>query len=139
MDLARPGNHALQLIEDGSLMIGGSVSDFKAAKRSMVKLNQGTVSTRDQDRLEDSEGLPQSCFFCINVQFALRFRVDYAHRRRSMTESKRCASLIFREVRWCLILCREPMVVLTFRCWLRNFTCCRWWEVMEASMWPKES
>ncbi|MFT4772257.1 MAG: hypothetical protein ACI9CP_001150 [Cryomorphaceae bacterium] len=62
MDLARPGNHALRLIEDGSLMIGGSVSDFKGAKRRMVKLNQGTVSTRDQDRLEGSEGLPQSCF-----------------------------------------------------------------------------
>jgi hypothetical protein len=52
-DVARPSIHALELLEDGSLLVGGAFSDFMGVERySMVKLNQGTVSTRDQDRLE---------------------------------------------------------------------------------------
>jgi hypothetical protein len=40
-------------LEDGSLLVGGAFSDFMGVERySMVKLNQGTVSTRDQDRLK---------------------------------------------------------------------------------------
>jgi hypothetical protein len=52
-DVARPSIHALELLEDGSLLVGGAYSDFMGVERySMVKLNQGTVGTRDQDRLE---------------------------------------------------------------------------------------
>jgi hypothetical protein len=52
-DVARPSIHALELLEDGSLLVGGSFSDFMGVERySMVKLNQGTVGTSDRDRLE---------------------------------------------------------------------------------------
>jgi hypothetical protein len=52
-DLDAPAVRALEHLVDGSLMVGGSFSDFMGVERySMVKLNQGTVSIRDQDRLE---------------------------------------------------------------------------------------
>ncbi|MFT6996604.1 MAG: hypothetical protein ACJAQ4_000345 [Cryomorphaceae bacterium] len=52
-NVSRPNAHALEILDDGSLMIGGAFSDFMGVERySMVKLNQGTVSTRDQNRLE---------------------------------------------------------------------------------------
>jgi hypothetical protein len=49
-----PSVGAMEFLEDGSILFGGSFSDFMGVERySMVKLNQGTVSTRDQDRLEE--------------------------------------------------------------------------------------
>jgi hypothetical protein len=42
----------MEILEDGSLMLGGAFSDFMGVERySMVKLNQGTVGTSDQNRL----------------------------------------------------------------------------------------
>jgi len=50
-DYDAPAIRALEQLPDGSLMVGGSFSDFMGVERySMVKLNQGTVSTRDQNR-----------------------------------------------------------------------------------------
>jgi hypothetical protein len=48
-----PSVKAMEMLPDGSLMVGGSFSDFMGVERySMVKLNQGTVGTSDRDRLE---------------------------------------------------------------------------------------
>jgi hypothetical protein len=48
----RPGIIALEQLPDGSLMLGGGFSEFMGVERyHLVKLNQGTVGTRDQDRL----------------------------------------------------------------------------------------
>ena len=48
-----PSVRAMEILEDGSILFGGSFSDFMGVERySMVKLNQGTVSTSDQDREE---------------------------------------------------------------------------------------
>jgi hypothetical protein len=53
-DYDAPSIRALEYLSDGSLMVGGSFSDFMGAERySMVKLIQGTVSTSDQDRLKN--------------------------------------------------------------------------------------
>jgi len=53
-DYDAPSIRALEYLPDGSLMVGGSFSDFMGVERySMVKLNQGTVGTNDQDRLEN--------------------------------------------------------------------------------------
>ncbi|MFT6996656.1 MAG: hypothetical protein ACJAQ4_000397 [Cryomorphaceae bacterium] len=47
-----PSVKAMEILEDGSLMLGGAFSDFMGVERySMVKLNQGTVGTSDQNRL----------------------------------------------------------------------------------------
>lgn len=49
----RPGIIALEQLPDGSLMLGGGFSEFMGVERyHLVKLNQGTVGTRDQDRLQ---------------------------------------------------------------------------------------
>jgi hypothetical protein len=48
-----PGIIAIEQQLDGSLILGGGFSEFMGVERyHLVKLNQGTVSTRDQDRLE---------------------------------------------------------------------------------------
>jgi len=53
-NVSRPNAHALEILDDGSIMVGGAFSDFMGVERySMVKLNQGTVSTSDQASLEN--------------------------------------------------------------------------------------
>jgi hypothetical protein len=53
-DYDAPVIRALEHLPDGSLMVGGSFSDFMGVERySMVKLIQGAVSTRDLDRMEN--------------------------------------------------------------------------------------
>jgi hypothetical protein len=48
-----PAVYAGEILSDGSILFGGSFSDFMGVERySMVKLNQGTVGTRDQDGLK---------------------------------------------------------------------------------------
>jgi hypothetical protein len=48
-DVSRPNISALELLENGSLMLGGAFSNFMGVERySMVKLNPGTLSTSDQ-------------------------------------------------------------------------------------------
>jgi hypothetical protein len=43
----------MEILDDGSILFGGSFSDFMGVERySMVKLNQGTVSTQERDGLE---------------------------------------------------------------------------------------
>jgi hypothetical protein len=53
--VARPNAFALEILEDGSIMVGGAFSDFMGELRySLVKLNQGTVGTVDHERLENA-------------------------------------------------------------------------------------
>jgi len=47
-----PAIIAIEQLPDGSLMLGGGFSEFMGVERyHLVKLNQGTVGTQDQDRL----------------------------------------------------------------------------------------
>jgi hypothetical protein len=51
-EVSRPNVNALELLEDGSLMVGGAFSDFMGVERySMVKLNPGTLGTDDPQNL----------------------------------------------------------------------------------------
>ncbi len=56
-------------------MVGGSFSDFMGVERySMVKLNQGTVSIRDQDRLEGKMKVyPNPADQFVQLEFELLF------------------------------------------------------------------
>ncbi len=54
-DLDAPAIRALEYLSDGSLMVGGSFSDFMGEEHySMVKLNQGILSTADRENGEPS-------------------------------------------------------------------------------------
>jgi len=49
-----PAIIAIEQLPDGSLMLGGGFSEFMGVERyHLVKLNQGTVGTRDQSRLKE--------------------------------------------------------------------------------------
>jgi hypothetical protein len=74
-DLDAPAVRALEHLVDGSLMVGGSFSDFMGVERySMVKLNQGTVSIRDQDRLEGKVKVyPNPADQFVQLEFELFF------------------------------------------------------------------
>ncbi|MFT6996425.1 MAG: hypothetical protein ACJAQ4_000166 [Cryomorphaceae bacterium] len=74
-DVARPSIHALELLEDGSLLVGGAFSDFMGVERySMVKLNQGTVGTSDRDRLEGKVKVyPNPADQFVQLEFELFF------------------------------------------------------------------
>ncbi len=53
LEIDGPAVYAGKILEDGSILFGGSFSDFMGVERySMVKLNQGTVGTSDRERLE---------------------------------------------------------------------------------------
>ncbi len=53
-DIDAPAVYAGEILEDGSILFGGSFSDFMGEERySMVKLNQGILSTSDQERAEE--------------------------------------------------------------------------------------
>ena len=71
-----PSVRAMEILEDGSILFGGSFSDFMGVERySMVKLNQGTVGTRDESRLEGKIKLyPNPAKDQITVQVTERSR-----------------------------------------------------------------
>jgi len=67
----RPRVSECVFLEDGGLLIGGAFSNFMGSEKySIVKLNQGTVSTLDQDRLEGKMKLfPNPARDQITVEF----------------------------------------------------------------------
>jgi hypothetical protein len=75
LEIDGPAVYAGEILEDGSILFGGSFSDFMGVERySMVKLNQGTVSIRDQDRLEGKMKVyPNPADQFVQLEFELFF------------------------------------------------------------------
>jgi hypothetical protein len=82
-DFSRPDAYAMELLPDGTLMVGGAFSDFMGVERySMVKLNQGTVSTSDQDGQEGKVKVyPNPADLYIQMEYTLLYSKEHTDMR----------------------------------------------------------